>query len=218
MHLPDGFVDAPTSIGAAVVAVTTVGVVLRRTPTVGPLTGLLAAFLLAAQMLNVPVAAGTSGHVLGAVLAVVLVGPGPALLATTTVVVVQALLLADGGVSAIGLNVVNLAVVPVLVGWVFFRLVCAVAPPGRATLLVGTAIAAWSSVVAAAAALALEYALGGVGALPAGRFALAMTAVHAGIGILEAVVSVSVVGMLVGTRPDLVHGARNLRRGAPVPV
>ena len=218
MHLPDGFVDAPTSIGAAVVATAAVGVVLRRTPTVAPLTGLLAAFLLAAQMLNVPVAAGTSGHVLGAVLAVVLVGPRAALLASTTVVVVQALLLADGGISAIGLNVVNLAVVPVVVGLVVFRAVRFVTPPGRTAVLAATALAAWASVVAAAAALSIQYAVGGVGAVPAGTFTAAMLTIHAGIGLLEAAVSVAIVGTVLGSRPDLVHGAEDLRRGATVTV
>lgn len=216
MHLPDGFVDAPTSLAAATVAAAAVAVTLRRSPGVEPLTGLLAAFVLAAQMLNVPIAAGTSGHVLGAVLAVVLVGPGPALLATTTVIIVQALLLADGGVSALGLNVVNLAVVPVVVGWLVFEGIRRATPSGRTTLLAATALAAWASVVAAAAALALEYAVGGSGAVPAGRLALAMVGVHTLIGVLEAVVTVAIVGAVLSSRPDLVHGARHLRRATAV--
>ncbi|HEX8805269.1 MAG TPA: energy-coupling factor ABC transporter permease, partial [Acidimicrobiales bacterium] len=119
MHIPDGFIDGGTSAGAAAVAAGGVGVALRRAGQVlderrVPLAGLVAAFTFAAQMVNVPVAGGTSGHLLGGALATVLVGPAVAALCLSVVVLVQALMFADGGLSALGLNVVNMALVTAL--------------------------------------------------------------------------------------------------------
>jgi cobalt/nickel transport system permease protein len=116
MHVPDGFLDAPTSIGTGVVAAAAVGVALRGArreldDRTAPLAGLVAAFVFAAQMLNFPVASGTSGHLLGGALAAILVGPYTGLLCMATVFLVQCLLFADGGLSALGLNVVNMALV-----------------------------------------------------------------------------------------------------------
>lgn len=215
MHVPDGFIDAPTSVGAGVVAAGGVGLALRRTTEVvlesrAALTGLVAAMVFALQMLNFPVASGTSGHLLGGVLAVVLVGPWLGSLAVTTVVVVQALLFADGGLSALGLNVLDIALVPCLAGWVLFRAARRVLPATRSGVLAATAVAAWASVVIASLAFSLEYAIGGTGAVSAGSVTAAMVGVHVLIGVGEAAITVLVVGAVLAVRPDLVAGAADL--------
>lgn len=217
MHVPDGFIDAPTSVAAAAVAAGGVAVVLRRSEqhlldARAPMTGLVAAFVFAGQMLNFPVAGGTSGHLLGGLLAAVLVGPWLGSLALTVVVVVQALLFADGGLSALGLNVLNMALVPAFLGYGLFLLARRLLPATRAGVLAATAVAAFTSVLLAAAAFTLEYAVGGNGAAPVTTVAGAMLGVHALVGVGEAVITTATVGAVLATRPDLVHGAGSLAR------
>ncbi|HRE01533.1 MAG TPA: energy-coupling factor ABC transporter permease, partial [Ilumatobacteraceae bacterium] len=127
MHAPDGFLEVPVAVATAVIAagfVTAALAVARRH--LGdrqiPLAGVAAAFIFAAQMFNFPVAAGTTGHLLGGALAAILLGPWLGLLVVTVVVVIQALFFADGGLTALGYNVVNMAVVPAFAGWALFRL------------------------------------------------------------------------------------------------
>ena len=222
MHIPDGFIDLPTSVGAGLVAATGVAVSLRKAADDDlesrvAMTGLVAAFVFAAQMLNFPVASGTSGHLLGGLLAAVLVGPWLGSLALTVVVVVQCLLFADGGVSALGLNIINMAFVPAFVGYGTFRACRVVLPRSRAGVLAATTLAAWLSVVLASLAFTVEYALGGNDAVGVGTVAAAMVGVHSVIGIGEAVITALTVGAVLSARPDLVAGARDLMRG-PEPV
>jgi cobalt/nickel transport system permease protein len=222
MHIPDGLIDAPTSLAAGAVAVGGVSLSLRRAgqeilESRAPLTGLVAAFVFSAQMLNVPVAGGTSGHLLGGLLAAVLVGPWLGTLALTVVLVVQSLLFADGGVSALGLNVLNMGLVPAFAGFGLFLLARRVLPTTRAGVLAATAVAAFASVVLAAVLFTVEYALGGNGAAPVGTVGAAMIGVHVLIGIGEAVITTLTVGAVLASRPDLVHGARHLPRPAPAP-
>lgn len=215
MHIPDGFIDLPTSLGAAVVAGCGVGLALRRagstlTESRAPLTGLVAAFIFSAQMLNFPVAGGTSGHLLGGVLAAILVGPWLGALAVTVVLLVQCLLFADGGVSALGLNVINMALLPAFGGYALFAGLRRVLPATRRAVLTATALAAGASVVAASVAFTIEYAIGGNGAAPLATVARAMVGVHVLIGIGEAIISTLTVSLVLASRPDLVHGARDL--------
>src|SRR4051795_40610 len=133
MHVPDGFLDAPVSLGAGVVAAAAVGVALRGArreldDRTAPVAGLVAAFVFATQMLNFPVASGTSGHLLGGALAAVLVGPWTGVLCTSTVFLVQCLLFADGGITALGTNIILMGVTTVAVGWLVFRLLQMVLP------------------------------------------------------------------------------------------
>ena len=133
MHVPDGFLDAPTSIATGVVAAAAVGVALRGArreldDRTAPLAGLVAAFVFAAQMLNFPVASGTSGHLLGGALAAILVGPCTGVLCMATVLLVQCLLFADGGMTALGTNIDLMGVVTVVVGWAVFKALQAVLP------------------------------------------------------------------------------------------
>lgn len=215
MHLPDGFIDVPTSVGAAAVAAGGITLALRRAGTTltesrAPLTGLVAAFVFSAQMLNFPVAGGTSGHLLGGVLAAILVGPWLGALAVTVVVVVQCLLFADGGISALGLNVVNMALLPAFGGYALFVGLRRILPTARSAVLAATALAAGASVVLAAVAFTFEYAIGGNAAAPLSTVARAMVGVHVLIGIGEAIISTLTVSLVLASRPDLVHGARDL--------
>src|SRR5918999_558183 len=154
VHIPDGFINATTSVGAGAVAAGGIGVSLRRAAQTlqerqAPLAGLVAAYIFAVQMLNFPVAAGTSGHLLGGVLAAVLVGPWAGALCIAVVLGVQALF-ADGGLTALGLNVVNMALVGGLGGYAIFLGLRKVTGSRRAAIPVVAGIAAGLSVVLAA--------------------------------------------------------------------
>ena len=223
MHIPDGFIDGGTSLGAGVIATGTVAVCLRRTAQVlddrqVPMVGLTAAFVFAVQMLNFPVASGTSGHLLGGVLAAVLVGPWAGALAVTVVLVVQAMLFADGGLSALGLNVINMALVGALAGYAIFAGLRACCPDTRGAVVAASGIAAALGPVMAAAMFTIEYAIGGNGATSIGTVATSMIGVHVLIGIGEGVITAMTVSAVIATRPDLVHGARSLRFTDPVPI
>ena len=175
-----------------------------------PLAGLAAAFIFVVQMLNFPVAAGTSGHLLGAALVAILLGPGVGVIVISVVVLLQALLFADGGISALGLNVVNMALIAVLVAWLVFRGLTAVLPKTAAAVVGAGAVAGWFSVVAASGGFVAEYALGGAGNVPVPTVFRAMVGVHALIGIGEGLITAFVLAAILAVRPDLVHGARIL--------
>lgn len=215
MHVPDGFLDAPTSVATGLVAAGAVGVALRKARTelddrTAPMAGLVAAFVFAAQMINFPVGAGTSGHLMGGALAAVLVGPWTGLLCVAVVLVVQALFMADGGITALGTNVVLIGVVTALVGYVAFRALQAVLPRRVGTVAPAAAVAAFVSVPVAALVFSLLFAIGGTAPVDAGKVLTAMLGWHVLIGIGEAVVTGLVVGAVVAVRPDLVRGARPL--------
>lgn len=221
MHIPDGFIDAPTSAGAAVVAAGGVAVCLRRAGAQlderrVPLAGLTAAFVFAVQLLNFPVASGTSGHVLGGVLAAVLVGPYVGALCITVVLVVQSLLFADGGLSALGLNVLNMGLVGTFGGYLAFLAVRAVLAERASGVAVASGIAGGLGVVLVSVAFTVQYAVGGAGGASVGAVAAAMVGVHALIGIGEGVVTAMTIGAVLAARPDLVWGARHLEPPPPV--
>ncbi len=216
MHVPDGFLDAPTSVGTAVVAATGVALALRGArreldDRTAPLAGLVAVFVFAAQMLNFPLGAGTSGHLLGGALAAVLVGPCTATLCLTVVLLVQAVAFADGGITALGTNVTLMGIVGVWVAWAVYRGVRMVLPATVSWVPVAAGIAAAASVPTAALAFTGLYAIGGQAPIPLGSLATAMLSWHALIGLGEAFISFLAVSSIVAVRPDLVHGARDLR-------
>src|SRR5262245_23396768 len=162
MHIPDGFIDGPTSLVAGLIAIVAIAWCVRKTSeTLSdrdiPVVGLAAAFIFAAQMINFPVANGTSGHLLGGVLAAVLVGPYAGALAVTVVLVVQALLFADGGLSALGLNVINMALVGAFAGYVVFLLVRRVLGRSPASVTTAAGVAAFTATVLAEVAFTFEY-------------------------------------------------------------
>ncbi|MFI1824942.1 energy-coupling factor ABC transporter permease [Streptomyces sp. NPDC020412] len=225
MHVPDGFINAPVSAASAVAAAGVVAIGLRGArrelsgagapidlggDRTAPLAGLVAAFVFAAQMLNFPVAAGTSGHLIGGALAAVLVGPGTGVLCITVVLLLQGVLFADGGLTALGVNVTVMGAVAVGTAYVLFRGLLAVLPRRRGSVTVATCVAAFASVPASAAAFTLLYAVGGTTDVPIDTVLTAMVGVHALIGIGEAAITTLTVGAVLAVRPDLVYGARAL--------
>lgn len=213
MHVPDGFLDAPTSVATGAVAVVAVGAALRGArreldDRTAPLAGLVAAFVFAVQMLNFPVAAGTSGHLMGGALAAVLVGPWTGLLCVSTVLIVQALLFADGGVTALGTNIDLMAVATVASGWLVFKVLQAVLPKRLSVVAPAAGIGALVSVPVAALVFVGLYAAGGTADLSLSTLTTAMLGVHVLIGIGEGVITGLAVGSILAVRPDLVYGAR----------
>ncbi|MCE4948456.1 energy-coupling factor ABC transporter permease [Streptomyces noursei] len=227
MHVPDGFINAPVSAAAGVVAAAAVAVSLRgaRRELAGggtgggtgadrtaPLAGLVAAFIFAVQMLNFPVAAGTSGHLLGGALAAILVGPYTGVLCVSVVLLMQGVLFADGGLTALGINISDMALTTTVVAYGVFRLLVKVLPRSRRSITVASFAAALLSVPAAAVCFTALYALGGTTDVPIGKVFTAMVGVHVLIGIGEAVITALTVGAVIAVRPDLVYGARDLAR------
>jgi cobalamin biosynthesis protein CbiM len=223
MHIPDGFIDGPTSVAGGAVAVAGLAVCLKKASHSMedkqiPLAGLTAAFVFAVQMLNFPVVSGTSGHLLGGVLAAVLVGPWVGTLCVSVVLTVQCLLFADGGVSALGLNIINMAMVGAFGGYAIFLLVKKVLPRTKGGVTVASGIAAGLAPPLAAVVFTLEYALGGNGAASVGTVAAAMIGVHVVIGIGEGVITAMAIASVLAVRPDLVWGARDLTMHPVVPA
>ena len=217
MHVPDGFIDAPISAATGVVAAAAVAVSLRGArreldERTAPLAGLVAAFIFAVQMLNFPVAAGTSGHLLGGALAAILVGPYTGVLCVSVVLLMQGILFADGGLTALGVNITDMAVVTTVVAYAVFRALVKVLPRRRGSITAASFVAAVLSVPAAAVAFTLIYAVGGTTDVSIGKVATAMVGVHVLIGIGEAAITALTVGAVVAVRPDLVYGARGLQQ------
>lgn len=217
MHVPDGFIDAPTSAVTGVIAAGAIAVSLRGArreldERTAPLAGLVAAFIFAVQMLNFPVAAGTSGHLLGGALAAILVGPYTGVLCVSVVLLMQGILFADGGLTALGVNITDMAIVTTVVAYAVFRGLVKVLPRGRRSLTAASFIAAVLSVPAAAVAFTLIYAIGGTTDVALDKVATAMIGVHVLIGLGEAAITALTVGAVIAVRPDLVHGARGLQQ------
>lgn len=215
MHVPDGFINLPASAAAGVVAAGAVAVSLRGArreldERTAPLAGLVAAFIFAVQMLNFPVATGTSGHLLGGALAAILVGPYTGVLCVSVVLLMQGILFADGGLTALGVNITDMAVVTTVVSYALFRGLVKVLPRVRRSVTVASFVAALVSVPAAALAFTLFYEIGGTTDIPVGKVLTGMVGVHVLIGIGEALITALTVGAVLAVRPDLVHGARGL--------
>lgn len=215
MHVPDGFIDAATSVGTGVVAAGGLGVSLRKAARAlrdfhVPLAGVTAALIFALQMLNFPVLPGVSGHLMGGALAAILLGPWMGAVVVSVVVIVQALFFADGGISALGINVANIALITAFVAWPVFRGMLRVLPKTRLSAMAAAMVSAFVSVLAGCFAFVLEYALGGVGGAPIGAVFGAMTGVHALIGIGEGLITATALGTVLAVRPDLVEGVSDL--------
>lgn len=214
MHVPDGFIDAPVSLAAGAVAAAGVAVCLRGArreldDRTAPMAGLVAAFVFAVQMLNFPVAAGTSGHLLGGALAAILVGPYTGALCVAVVLIVQAMLFADGGLTAIGVNVTTMALLTVVVGHLVFRALLRLLPYSRRTAVSAAFVAALVSVPVSALGFVGLFALGGTADVSMAAVTTAMVSVHVLIGVGEAVITALTIGSIVAVRPDLVRGIRD---------
>ena len=208
MHIPDGFlshgINGATfliSAGACAYGVKRVNRNFGEREV--PLMGVTAAFIFAAQMINFPVAGGTSGHFLGAVFSSVLLGPWASLLIMTIVLIVQCLGFADGGLTAIGSNVFNMGVVGALCGYAIFYVIYSLFHKTRKGFFIALTIASWLSIVMGASAAAIELALSGT--VPLQITLPAMAGVHAIIGIGEAIITATAVSLILKTRPDLVR-------------
>lgn len=211
MHIPDGFINVPTSAAFGAASVAGVAYSLRGArqqldERAAPLAGLVAVFIFAVQMLNFPVGAGTSGHLMGGALAMVLVGPHAAVLAVTVVLIVQALMFADGGLVALGLNLFNLSVVGVWVPYLVYLVAKSVLPKTRASVVTASFIAALVSVPVAASSFVVQFWLGGTDVFSVGQVFSAMFGTHVLIGIGEAVITALTVSAVLSSRQDLVFG------------
>ena len=214
LHIPDGFLNLMVSLVCWVITALTLGAAISRTnKSLGerqiPLMGVMAAFIFAAQMINFPVAGGTSGHLLGGALASIVLGPWAGMLVMTAVIAVQALLFQDGGLLVMGANILNMGLVTAAIGYGLYRSV----GNGSKTVRLGAAgVAAWLSVMAAALLTSLQLWLSGTSQL--GIVIPAMLGVHALIGLGEALITVFALGFILQTRPDLLgEGSESAKAG-----
>ena len=206
LHAPDGFVNVPIALAMWALTAIVVAYSVRRTNAnlddrAVPLLGVMAAFIFAAQMFNFPVVGGTSGHLLGGVLAAVMLGPWAGTLVMTAVVAVQALLFQDGGLLIMGANIFNMGVIGTLGGYALYRVVARALGGEERGRLPAAAVAAWASVVAGAVAMSLQ--LGASDVVPLSLALPAMVGVHAVIGIGEALITVAALAFIGSTRADL---------------
>ena len=203
MHIPDGFLSLIVSIICWAITIITLGFAISKTnKSLGerqvPLMGVMAAFIFAAQMINFPVAGGTSGHLLGGTLAAITLGPWAGMLVMTAVIAVQGLLFQDGGLVVMGANILNMGLLTVAVGYGLYRIVLG---SNRNTKLAVAGAAAWLSVMTGALATSLQLWLSGTAKLEI--VVPAMLGVHALIGIGEALITVAALAFIFRTRPDL---------------
>jgi cobalt/nickel transport system permease protein len=203
LHIPDGFLNFTVSLICWGITAIVLGMAISRTnKSLGerqvPLMGVMAAFIFAAQMINFPVAGGTSGHLLGGALAAIVLGPWAAMLVMTAVIAVQALLFQDGGLLVMGANILNMGLITAAIGYGLYR---GVITRSRGTRLAVAGLGAWLSVMAGALATALQLWLSGTSNLQ--TVALAMLGVHTLIGLGEALITVAALTFLFQTRPDL---------------
>jgi cobalt/nickel transport system permease protein len=206
-----------TAVATGAISIGTVSMALRQArdqlkDKAIPLAGITAAFVFAAQMFNFPVAAGTTGHLLGGALAAILLGPSVGVVVVTIVVVVQALAFADGGLTALGYNVLNMAIIPAFGGYAAFRLFRKMLPKSTGGVMGATALAAWASVTMSATAFSIEWLFGATAPVSFDDVFVAMVGVHALIGIGEGFISALAVGAVLASRSDLVYGASDLDR------
>ena len=207
MHIPDGFLTANTWVPAWIISIGGIGYCIRKVgqllkDRVIPLMGVMSAFIFAAQMLNFPVAGGTSGHLLGGVLAVVLVGPYAGAVVIAIVLIVQCLVFQDGGLTALGANIFNMSIIGSMGGYLIYNLVRKAIGNNKG-IIIGAAIAAWLSVVVASCACAVELAISGTSPLKVALPAMAL--VHMLIGAGEAAITYLVVAFVLKVRPDLIY-------------
>jgi cobalt/nickel transport system permease protein len=217
LHIPDGFLNVTTiattsviSAGGIANAVRVTGKQLNEKQV--PLMGVLAAFIFAAQMLNFPIAGGTSGHFMGAALAAILLGPWASLLIMSCVLIAQCLIFQDGGLLALGANILNMGIIGSFSSYYLFRLITSLARQNRQSKLIGGFIGAWVAIVLAATACALELAFSG--SSPVNLVLPAMAGIHALSGLVEGLVTVAVLSVVMATRSDLLELHTTTLKGA----
>jgi cobalt/nickel transport system permease protein len=223
MHAPDGFLEPWMAVATAGISLIVVAWCARgaagelddRRLALGALTG---GFVFSAQMLDFPVASGTTGHLLGAALAAIVLGPKLGAVVVTVVIVVQTVVFADGGITALGYNTINMAIVPAFGGWAVFSALRNTLPATHSAVIAAAASASAASVVLSAMAFSLEWLMGASAPVPFTTVFPAMVGIHLLIGIGEGLLSAVVVAAVLATRPDLVAGASDLAPSAAPPI
>jgi cobalt/nickel transport system permease protein len=222
MHIPDGFISPAVAGATGLVSVAALGIASRRSQNAfgvrqAPILGLTTAFIFAAQMINFPVAGGTSGHLLGGTLAAIILGsPWAGAICIATVLIIQAVLFADGGITALGANIFNMGFVGVWVGWGLTQTLQGLLGGSRGRLPLAAGIGAGISVAVAAIVASIELALSGTA--PINIVLPAMAGIHILIGIGEGVITGGVLTYLATARPDLLPGEQREFKGWVVPV
>jgi len=220
MHIANGIVNGRVSAVFAMISLAALAFCVLRSRAdlddrLAPMAGLVAAFIFAVQMLNFQVLPGVSGHLLGGALAAVLVGPWVGALCVATVLIVQCLLFADGGLTALGLNVFNMALLGTAAGYLLIAGLLRVLPRTASGVATTTFIASVVSVVVASQGFVLQYWMGGTTQLSLGAVSATMAGVHTLIGIGEGLIAATTVATVAKVRPDLVYALRRFRRPAP---
>ncbi len=216
MHMSDGLINAPVAVVCWIVAAILLGYAAYRARAdlddkTAPMAGLVAAFVFAVQMINFPILPGASGHLLGGALVAILVGPWVGAICIAIVLAVQALLFADGGLTALGANIINMAFISTFVGYGIAVVMRRLAQRGTGGLAVTAFVAALVATVAASLGFVLEYAIGGAGGASLGTVFTLMVGLHGLIGIGEGIITALTVCAVAAIRPDLVY----LLRGSP---
>jgi cobalt/nickel transport system permease protein len=217
MHMSDGLINGPVAAACGLIAIVMLAIAVVRARSdlddrTAPMAGLVTAFVFAVQMINFPILPGASGHLLGGALVAILVGPWVGMICISIVLAVQALLFADGGLTALGANIVNMAIISVFVGYGVALVLRGFAVRSRGGLIATAFVAALLGTVAASLGFVVEYAIGGAGGASLGTVFVLMVGFHVLIGIGEGVITAATVGAVASVRPDLVY---LLRGSAP---
>ena len=210
MHVPDGFMNVTMSAATGVISFGTLWAYIRSAKDLIAdkfiaLTGMMSALIFVLQMINFPVAAGTSGHLLGGALAVIVLGPRLGLICLSVVVIIQSLLFADGGLSALGINVLNMAIVTSATSWFIVKYWIKFIGKNKTSIVTVSVLAGILSVVFSSIAFTIQYAIGGTISIPVGTVLIAMVSTHLIIGLGEGIITALIITLLMRVRPDLVY-------------
>ena len=210
MHVPDGFMNVTMSAATGVISFGTLWAYIRSAKDLIAdkfiaLTGMMSALIFVLQMINFPIAAGTSGHLLGGALAVIVLGPRLGLICLSVVVIIQSLLFADGGLSALGVNVLNMAIVTSATSWFIVKYWIKFIGKNKTSIVSVSVLAGILSVVFSSIAFTIQYAIGGTISIPVGTVLLAMVTTHFIIGLGEGIITALIITLLIRVRPDLIY-------------
>ena len=210
MHVPDGFMNVPMSAATGLISFGTLWAYIRSAKDLIAdkfiaLTGMMSALIFVLQMINFPIAAGTSGHLLGGALAVIVLGPRLGLICLSVVVIIQSLLFADGGLSALGVNVLNMAIVTSATSWFIVKYWIKFIGKNKTSIVSVSVLAGILSVVFSSIAFTIQYAIGGTISIPVGTVLLAMVTTHFIIGFGEGIITALIITLLIRVRPDLIY-------------
>ena len=210
MHVPDGFMNVTMSAATGVISFGTLWAYIRSAKDLIAdkfiaLTGMMSALIFVLQMINFPIAAGTSGHLLGGALAVIVLGPRLGLICLSVVVIIQSLLFADGGLSALGVNVLNMAIVTSATSWFIVKYWIKFIGKNKTSIVSVSVLAGILSVVFSSIAFTIQNAIGGTISKPVGTVLLAMVTTHFIIGFGEGIITALIITLLIRVRPDLIY-------------